>query len=144
MQELFHHDWCNFYPLFISMTGKKESQLIARANLAERLLTQAEKANEQLEGTCATFTLVMASIAMKHGGKFTLTEEEINNASGVQFKITKDEEAREIVLRAGDATNEGPPQIDQGYVPDKLCPFIMDDGTVHQDPPTPGLQLTDL
>lgn len=127
------------------MTGKIESQLRARANLAERLLTQAEKANQQLEGTTATFTLVMAAIALKHGGKYELTEEEINAASGLEFKITKHDEERTIVLRAGDAVDEGPPQIDQGYVPDKLCPFIMDDGTpFQQDPPTPEIKLTDL
>jgi len=88
---------------------------------------------------------VMAAIAMKSGGKYSLSEEDINAASGVEFKITKDEEAREIVLRAGDAVNEEPPQIDQSYVPDKLCPFILDDATPFQsEPPSPKIEATDL
>ncbi len=131
---------------FISMNGKQESQLKARANLSERMLLAAERANQQLEGTLSTFTLVMAAIALKHGGRYILTEEDINAASGVEFKITKEEEERAIILRAGDATKEGPPQIDQGYVPDKLCPFIMDDGNPLNDPQPAdnSVKLTDL
>lgn len=126
------------------MTGKQESQLKSRAYLAERMLTAAEKANAQLEGTLATFTLVLASIALKYGGKFEITEEEINVASGVEFTIDKREEERTIVLLAGDSINAAKKQIDDTYVPDKLCPFIMEDGITHQEPPAPAIQLTDL
>jgi hypothetical protein len=60
----------------------------------------------------------------------------------VQFKITKDDTEKAIILRAGDAVEEKP-QIDETYVPDKLCPFIMDDGTPLQQEP-PSVKLTDL
>lgn len=138
------------------MTGKTESQLRARMNLSERLLNQAEKAIQQLEGTLSTFTLVMASIALKNGGKYRISEEEINAASGIEFRIEKDDEGRAIILHVGDSkldntavvdpdTNEELP-FDPGKPPTKLeHPFIMEEEGLN--PPEmgqSGVKLTDL
>lgn len=129
------------------MNSKKEFQYKAGLNIAERQMKLLETANEQLEGTCKTFTLIMAAISLKYGGSYELSAEEINAASGVAFRIEKKDAEQVIVLHAG-ASAEPQDTFDPGEPPSKLQnPFIMEDETTLNGPqPTeqPRISLTDL
>jgi hypothetical protein len=129
------------------MNLKKETQYKAALNIAEKQMKLMETANEQLEGTLRTFTLIMASIALKFGGTFELTAAEIDVASGVEFRIEKDDKKEAIILRAGDAARMEP-VFDPGEPPSKLQnPFIMEDETTLNGPQPveqPRITTTDL
>jgi hypothetical protein len=80
------------------MNSKKTQQMETKINLLERQLTFFEKANAQLEGTVATFTLVFAAIAIKHGGKVEITAEEIDAAGGRQIQMRKHDEEQTLTI----------------------------------------------